>query len=111
LNFFDKKEKLVDTSVSLVTKLVSEQETQLRRLDTADNAMKGEFTTQPPIQFCYEQFSSEMLVKPSVADNLVDLQAEFNAMKLDKNGGFGEQGEKDVEMKEQVEWTLAKYYE
>jgi hypothetical protein len=27
LSFIDKKEKLVDTSVSLVTKLVSEQET------------------------------------------------------------------------------------
>jgi hypothetical protein len=44
--------------------------------------MQGEFTTQPAIQFCFEQFASEMLVKPSLAENLIDLQAEFNELKI-----------------------------
>lgn len=60
--------------------MVGEQDAQIRRLDQADKAMQGDFTTQPLIGFCFEQFADGLLVKPSTAESLIDLQAEFNAL-------------------------------
>ena len=36
MSFIEKKAAMVDTSVALVTKLVTDQNTQMRRLEAAD---------------------------------------------------------------------------
>lgn len=77
----------------------------MRRLDIADRTDITEtFTTQPPVGFRFGTFASEMLVKPSMAETLVDIQAELNALKLTDEVS-------DEEMEEAGEWTLARYFE
>ena len=36
----------------------------------------------PSLSFCFDQFAKEMLLAPSKADTLIDLQAEFNALSI-----------------------------
>jgi hypothetical protein len=45
-----------------------------------------------------------MLLKPSSADNLADLQAEFNALSI------AEPEQSEAASKELTCWTLQKYY-
>jgi len=122
MGFLEKKKAMVDTSVALVTKLVTDQHTQMRRLDAADKnefTVSQDFTTQPPIDFCHEQFAKEMLIKPSTANNLVDLTAELNALKLDDKKPFGEDDVMDdqensnqgMSKGDPSGWTLAMYYD
>jgi len=63
-------------------------ETQLKRLDLADRAFTtdaqghlqvNDFTSQPPLAYCFDQFTAQMLPEKSKATNLIDLQAELNA--------------------------------
>jgi len=49
----------------------------MRRLDEADRqagfGQLTEFSTQPELAFCFDQFSAQMLLKNSTALNLIDL--------------------------------------
>lgn len=84
-----------EIDVKNITEAVVENEAQIRRLDHADKAMQGDFTTQPLIGYCFDQFAEGLLLKPSTAENLVDLQAEFNAMNLGKPDTNDSEGEDD----------------
>ena len=61
----------------LLAPILSELETQMRRLDEADRqagfGQLAEFATQPELAFCFDQFSAQMLLKNSTALNLIDL--------------------------------------
>ena len=84
----------------------------MRRLDLADRELvQDDFFSQPALAFSFEQFSEQMLLKPSTAETLVDLQAEFNSLKIaatDANQP-GETGS-TVEAPIDSGWSLAKYY-
>lgn len=75
--------------------VLANQETQMRRLDEADRLAgfggMSEFATQPELGFCFEQFAEQLLLKNSMASNLIDLQAEMN--KLDVQGSGSDETE------------------
>ena len=49
-----------------------------------------------------------MLIKPSKAESLVDLQAEFNSLKIQS---IDEEDEaEEVAIKVDLDWSLSKYY-
>lgn len=93
--------------VTQIAQVVGEQDAQIRRLDEADRAMQGDFTTLPHVGFCFDQFAQSLLLKPSTAESLIDLQAEFNELKIVS-------APDDEEMSEvqqvSASWTLSKYY-
>lgn len=71
----------------LAPSTMKEQETQQKRLDKVDRELgfgqqTSDFTTMPSLGFCFDQFACEMLLKPSQATSLVDLQAEFNQLNI-----------------------------
>lgn len=68
-----------------VTQLIGAQDVQLRRLDLADKELQVDFREQPDIAVCFDNFASQLLPQPSKAETLVDLQAEFNSLKLSSN--------------------------
>lgn len=66
--------------------VLQQHETQVRRLDEADRQAGfggiTEFATQPELGFCLNQFAEQMLVRPSNAATVIDLQAELNRLEL-----------------------------
>ncbi|CDW77145.1 u3 snornp-associated protein nan1 [Stylonychia lemnae] len=58
--------------------LINYQETQIQRLDQADKIIsQSDFIGMPSLQFCFDQFISEMLPKPKNITSLIDLQEEL----------------------------------
>ena len=58
--------------------LLSLQDAQIKRLDKVDKILgeaeaPGSFLGMAPLSFYFDQFSQEMLTKPSKASNLLDL--------------------------------------
>lgn len=52
-----------------------------------------------------------MLLQPSQAESLIDLQAEFNALKIsEKQTGYDEDEEMLDSIKVSHEWNLSHYY-
>jgi len=63
----------------------------------------------PSLSFCFDQFAREMLLAPSKADTLIDLQAEFNALSIQS---VEQQGiEKKQKAEVDLDWGLDKYFE
>ena len=69
------RDKKRQEQVDLVQGVIAEQDVRIRRLDLVDRVANGEtdFISRPSVTFSFEQFSMQMLPKPSAADSLVDL--------------------------------------
>jgi hypothetical protein len=59
------------------------------------------------IGFCFEQFADGLLVKPSTAESLIDLQAEFNALSI---SAVKDHEEMTLAIEVNAGWNLQKYY-
>ena len=104
------KDAKTDNTTAL-SESITKQDAQIRRLDLADKVSQVEFSMQPLIGFTFEQFAKQMLLQPSQAESLVDLQAEFNALRISEPTQF----EEDVEMEEasfqiSSDWRIDQYY-
>ena len=60
----------------------------------------------PSLSFCFDQFAKEMLLAPSKADTLIDLQAEFNALSIMADE---KQSAKQQKTDIDLDWGLDKY--
>ena len=63
----------------------------------------------PSLSFCFDQFAREMLLAPSKADTLIDLQAEFNALSIQSVEQQGVEKKQKAEV--DLDWGLDKYFE
>jgi hypothetical protein len=71
----------------------------------------------PSLGFCFDQFACEMLLKPSQATSLVDLQAEFNQLAISSQvdgmaavgAAFDNPEEKKASGLVDLDWPLDKY--
>ena len=64
---------------------MDEKSNQIRRLDLADQLLSAndtEFMSIPPLGNVLDDFSSSMLPKPSEATTMVDLQVEFEKLRV-----------------------------
>jgi hypothetical protein len=102
-----KKEEPKD--LTAVTQLIGAQDVQLRRLDLADKELQVDFREQPEISVCFDNFASQLLPMPSKAETLVDLQAEFNSLKLTSDDPDQTRITDDVQQINPA-WNLQKYY-
>ena len=58
--------------------MITQQETQIKRLDKVDRLeSEGTFLGMPALSFYFDHFASEMLTKASKAATLLDLQEEL----------------------------------
>ena len=64
---------------------MDDKSNQIKRLDQADKSMTGndaEFMSVPPLANVLDEFTSSMLPKPSQATNMLDLQVEFEKLRI-----------------------------
>lgn len=73
-SFIDVKAKADSSLLSERKTLITQQETQIKRLDKVDRIeSEGTFLGMPGLSFFFDQFASEMLSKASKASNLLEL--------------------------------------
>ena len=106
-NFVDTKPKVV-SDLKEFTKVIADSNIQVKRLDFADREMRlTDFSDLPGVNDIFDQFTKQLLPLPSLAETLNDLQAEFNALKLEaKDTGQSDQ----PILKVDLAWTLQQYY-
>lgn len=77
-----KPELVKDSSLS---GLMDDEAVQIRRLDVADRTMtdnNAEFMSIPSLATVFDEFTSTMLAKPSEATNVLELQEEFEQLRV-----------------------------
>lgn len=73
-SFIDVKAKADSSLLSERKTLITQQETQIKRLDKVGRIeSEGTFLGMPGLSFFFDQFASEMLSKASKASNLLEL--------------------------------------
>lgn len=90
-NGFDDMRKLQHDKVEdkTLSNLMDNKSNQIRRLDQADKSMTGndtELMSIPSLANVLDEFTENMLAKPSQATNILDLQVEFEKLRVQNLG-------------------------